>query len=102
MNFIPLKKENCWEAMKCGREPGGARVHELGICPAVIAETLNSVNKGNNGGRICWAVAGTFCDGQVQGTFALKMLTCIKCPFFQRVKDEEGLFDFHFSVEKKE
>ena len=25
---------NCWEVKKCGREPGGAKVAELGVCPA--------------------------------------------------------------------
>lgn len=87
--------------MNCGREPGGPMVEELGVCPAAVAEELTGINGGTNGGRICWAVAGTFCDGQVQGTFAIKILTCIKCPFFQLVKQEEGLFDFHFALEEK-
>ena len=30
-------------------------------------------------GRICWAVAGTFCEGKVQGTFAQKYADCRKC-----------------------
>jgi len=25
---------NCWEFMKCGREKGGAKATDLGICPA--------------------------------------------------------------------
>lgn len=87
--------------MNCGREPGGAKVQELGICPAATAQDLDGINGGKNGGRICWAVAGTLCDGQIQGTFAIKILTCIKCPFFQKVKQEEGIFDFHFSLEEK-
>jgi hypothetical protein len=28
------KKLNCWEVKKCGREPGGVKVKELGVCPA--------------------------------------------------------------------
>jgi hypothetical protein len=32
------KKQNCWEYMKCGREPGGEKVAELGICRAAADE----------------------------------------------------------------
>lgn len=102
MNPFPVEKKNCWEVMNCGREPGGAKVHELGVCLAATSQAFDGINGGHNGGRFCWAVAGTFCDGQVQGTFAVKILTCIKCPFFQQVKQEEGLFDFHFAAETKD
>jgi hypothetical protein len=61
--------ENCWEFMKYGREPGGSRADEFGVCPAATDASFNEINAGRNGGRICWAVAGTFCDNQVQGTF---------------------------------
>jgi hypothetical protein len=33
-----MVKENCREYMSCGREPGGARVHEYGVCPAFKIE----------------------------------------------------------------
>lgn len=85
-----VKKENCWEAKKCGREPGGAKVKELGVCPAVTDKTAHGKNSGQNGGRMCWAVAGTFCGGKVQGTFAQKQLSCMTCEFFKQVKTEEG------------
>jgi len=81
---------NCWEFKKCGREPGGEKVYELGICPAATDKTHNGVNNGINGGRYCWKVAGTYCDGKVQGTFALKVMDCIECDFFKTVKNEEG------------
>jgi sigma-B regulation protein RsbU (phosphoserine phosphatase) len=45
---------------------------------------------GRNSGRACWVVAGTFCKGEVQGTFAQKFSNCAKCEFFHRVRDEEG------------
>ena len=32
------KKQNCWEYMKCGREPEGEKVAELGICRAAADE----------------------------------------------------------------
>ena len=80
---------NCWEVKKCGRQPGGARTAELGVCPAATAN-LSGHNHGAHGGRICWALAGTLCGGQVQGTFAQKMLNCSQCAFFLTVKSEEG------------
>jgi hypothetical protein len=39
----------------------------------------------SNSERYCWRIAGTFCDDDVQGTFAEKALTCSKCEFFLRV-----------------
>ncbi len=83
-------KENCWEFMRCGREPGGERVDEFGVCPAAVDILKNGLNGGKNGGRICWAVSGTFCEGKVQGSFADKRLTCMTCDFFKRVRKEEG------------
>ncbi len=61
------KKLNCWEYMKCGREPGGEKADELGICPAAADSSFDGLNRGKNAGRICWAVAGTFCSGETQG-----------------------------------
>ncbi|MBI4710565.1 MAG: hypothetical protein HY759_05645 [Nitrospirae bacterium] len=84
------KKQNCWEFKKCGREPGGEKVKELGICPASTDATSEGLNEGKNGGRICWALAGTFCGGKVQGSFAQKQVSCMSCDFYKKVKDEEG------------
>lgn len=91
-----VEKMNCWEVMQCGREPGGSKSSELGICPACLDEDADGLNGGRNGGRICWAVAGTFCGGIVQGTFAKKEIICMACKFFKRVKEEEGLANFSF------
>lgn len=85
-----MTKLNCWEFMKCGREPGGRRAFELGICPAATAVELNGTNSGKNGGRACWPVAGTLCGGKVQGIFAIKLPNCMQCPFFRTVGSEEG------------
>ena len=63
---------NCWEFKKCGREKGGAKAKELGVCPAYPDH-----------GKHCAQVAGTLCGGQVQGTFAMKLLNCMKCEFYQ-------------------
>ncbi len=81
---------NCWQFKKCGRELGGARVSDLGVCPAATAIKADGLNHGKNGGRACWAVAGTLCGGQVQGTFATKLGTCLSCDFYDAVLSEEG------------
>ena len=62
----------CWEFKKCGREAGGAKVRELGICPVYP-------DKGND----CARVAGTLCGGQVQGSFAMKLVNCMQCDYFK-------------------
>ena len=82
-------KNNCWEIKNCGREPGGVNVAELGECPAATDERFNGLNSGKNGGRICWSVAGTMCDGVIQGTFAQKRQKCLTCEIFRRFKKEE-------------
>lgn len=82
-------KKNCWEFKGCGREPGGSRVGEDGICPATTTDKLNGVHEGKNAGRACWVVAGTYCGGIVQGTFAKKFDNCVKCDFYNKVKAEE-------------
>lgn len=63
--------KNCWEIRKCGREQGGARATELGVCPAYPDR-----------GHSCWLVAGTLCGDEVQGTFAPKELNCLKCEVY--------------------
>ncbi|MBC8178863.1 MAG: protein kinase [Deltaproteobacteria bacterium] len=87
------KEMNCWEYMKCGREPGGNNAKELGICPASNDGSYDGIHSGKNAGRFCWAVAGTFCGGKVQGSFAEKRASCISCEFFQKVQTEEGIAD---------
>ena len=84
-----MSRLNCWEFKKCGREPGGAKVAELGVCPAAAEVRVDGMNGGKNGGRTCWAVAGTFCGGKVQGTYAAKLLSCIECDFYDLVYEQE-------------
>ena len=84
------EKKNCREYLECGREPGGKNVKELGICPAAAEVRFDGVNGGKFGGRFCWIVSGTYCNGEVQGTFAKKLGDCLKCPFFTEVAKQEG------------
>ena len=82
---------NCWEVKNCGRQPGGAKAAQLGICPASTETRTNGMNHGTNAGRACWALAGTLCGGVVQGTFASKMANCKACEFYNTVRAEEGM-----------
>lgn len=63
---------NCWEFKKCGREEGGAKAQEFGVCSAYPDH-----------GHQCARVAGTLCGGKVQGTFASKLPNCMQCEFYK-------------------
>ena len=93
-----MRKQNCWEFKKCERNPGGKRIGEFGICPASADKSLNTVHGGMNGGRACWAIAGTFCEGTVQGSEAQKQQLCWECDFFNSVRNEEGSSPRGFSA----
>jgi PAS domain S-box-containing protein len=62
----------CWDFTKCGREGGGSKAAELGVCPAWPDH-----------GTSCALVAGTHCGGQVQGSFAQKVDSCASCDFYK-------------------
>lgn len=102
-----MKRMNCWEFQECGREPGGFRVDELGICPVATYTSLDGVNGGTNGGRICWTIAGTYSMDKakhMKGLFARTISSCFHCKFHTKVLTEEGLFDkedAHILVKKK-
>jgi hypothetical protein len=85
-----MNARNCWEYKNCGREPGGLKTRELGVCPAAIERKVNGINKGKNGGRACWVVTGTLCGGRVQGSFATKLGNCMECDFYKLVATEQG------------
>ncbi len=70
---------NCSSDGRKGQEP----------CPAMTETKAHRLNSGNNGGRVCWAVAGTRCHGKVQGTYAEKVLICSDCDFRRTVQEEE-------------
>lgn len=97
-----MAKVNCWEFMKCGREPGGANVEEFGVCPAAVDSRYDGIQGGKNAGRVCWVVVGTMCGGEVEGTFAKKYNDCKKCDFYRKVTSEEQLLSGLFSRISKE
>ena len=82
-------KLNCWEAKRCGREPGGSKAEELGVCPVTTDADLSGGHGGRNAGRACWIVAGSLCGGKIQGTYAKKLNNCWRCEFMNLVKKEE-------------
>ena len=63
---------NCWEILLCGREVGGENAHELGVCPAAEQDF----------GHSCWAIAGTLCGGEIQGSTAIKQNDCMMCKVY--------------------
>jgi hypothetical protein len=85
-----LAKLNCWEFTKCGREQGGLLAEEMGVCHAATVKRMDGINSGKNGGRICWAIAGTLCEGKLEGTHASRSCGCRLCDFYIKVKEEEG------------
>lgn len=84
-----MNKLNCWEFQNCGRQPGGDKVHELGPCRAATEKLLHGANHGVNGGRACWSLEGTICNGEKQGSYAQKLQKCLQCDFFDLVRREE-------------
>jgi len=88
-------KKNCWEIKHCGRELNGDRLKDFGVCPVAMTTKLDGVHGGNNAGRCCWVVAGTYCNGKPQGLFVDKFSTCEQCEVYKLVKKEEYP---HFSL----
>lgn len=86
-------RQNCWEFNKCGREPGGSRTGESGVCPATTAVSCSGIYNGKNGGRMCWAIAGTFAAGRITGAFA-REFSCMNCDFLRTVCKDEDICDF--------
>ncbi len=76
--------------MQCGREPGGCRADDLGVCPAADNPVFNGLHQGKNAGRACWLVAGTFCNNKVQGSFARKKESCKNCEFYKKIHGTAG------------
>jgi|GEM_PF-2171482 len=87
--------KNCWEIRNC-------ELHKNGRLTLIFGECVAS---SENMGHSCWMLAGTFCDGQLQGTAAQKEDKCRKCPVYQLYHRAEGqkgdLVRQHFPEEEK-
>jgi len=93
-----MERLNCWEYKMCGRELGGSREKQLGICPASTYLLLDGTHDGIAAGRACWVVAGTMCGERVSGTFAEKLEDCRACDFREMVESEERDYSIHTSI----
>ena len=82
-------KLNCWEVKKCGRQPGGEKCNDLGICPAATNYDAHGLNDGINGGRACWAIENAICMENCHMTFPQKLGNCLSCDFYEMVRSEE-------------
>jgi hypothetical protein len=85
-----MKKLNCWEFKKCNNKANYDIFAEPGTCPTSSEFCTDNVNGGENGGRACWAIAGTFCAGKVTCIDANKLSSCFECDFYKMVQTEEG------------
>jgi|GEM_PF-1015986 hypothetical protein len=89
-----MKKQNCWEFKRCGRGPDGKN-----DCTVARDHMFNGVHEGMNGGRACWAVAGTGGNAPASGTFAIVLRDCLlRCDFFKLVETEERGSEMGFSA----
>ncbi len=78
---------NCWEYMRCGLRPGVDATDGLS-CSAPTETRLDGIHGGVNGGRACWALAGTTCNGSEQDAFAQKR-ECTSCSFYKVVVQQQ-------------
>ena len=81
---------NCWDFRKCGREPGGERAQEHGVCPTALFEAADGYLGGRMGGKACAFLIGTFCCNLVPGTEPGRLKDCPACDFFNHLKDRHG------------
>ena len=86
--------KNCWEVMACGREKAADGQE---ACPAATDASCNGLNRGSNGGRLCWIIAGTRCGSAPCGLFAKAVRACEDCAFYKQVREEEQRFKFYFN-----
>lgn len=80
----------CWEYKQCGREKGGKKEKEMGVCPAWP-----------NHGYSCASVTGTYCGGVVQESFAKKIANCAKCDFFKSTSYDRESIHSAFEVQEQ-
>ena len=82
-----IRKTNCWEFKKCGRESGGENASEQ-ICPVSIEQKMNGVHHGKNAGRCCWIVVeDIFKSNQKRNT--QRNINCLNCDFYRMVRNDE-------------
>ena len=83
------KRLNCWEFNNCSMQSGDVNINASDICPVITNTSADGLNGGKNGGRICWAIAGTFAD-KSKGIPAKNRFSCMTCDFFKLVEEQES------------
>ena len=84
-----METKNCWKFMKCGRHPEGENINTTGICPVSTEKKYNQTNHGKNTGRCCWQIADTNQVNTLKKSPVFKLIKCLDCDFFKKVKTEE-------------
>ena len=88
-------KINCWEHFKCGREVGNPARRDS-PCNVSLISIHNHINGGENAGRYCWTVEGSYCamnyrnEVSDRGTIDYKETHCDRCEFKKIVMEQEG------------
>ena len=88
-----MNKLNCWEFMKCGKGLSKNGNGKCNSCPVASETSGNALNGGINGGRICWIIAETCDNGEVQCSDLHRKDSCFQCEFRYKVMMEEGLLN---------
>ncbi|MBF0418381.1 MAG: hypothetical protein HQL86_09060, partial [Magnetococcales bacterium] len=90
--FDAGRKKNCWEMVKCGRES---------FCEAGVAEHLDGIFGGKNGGRFCAFIAGTSCKDGLPRPDEEKIKLCASCQFYAELIRDEFNIQINVSKNKK-
>ncbi len=85
-----MKKKQCWEVMECCKHLEDEHICGIGVCPAKLPSEYDGINGGKNGGRFCWAIMGTFGQGNPRCTYSSKIVDCLSCELYIQVEIEEG------------
>lgn len=88
-----MDKLNCWEFMKCGKEPHGAHLKGSAPCPVAVESSAHGLNGGINGGRICWVINDILRQCDVNCSHVHHQSSCFSCEFRYKVTADEGLIN---------
>ncbi|MDH4231675.1 MAG: hypothetical protein OEW04_06555 [Nitrospirota bacterium] len=85
-----MGKINCWEYKKCCSLEDSEGKENFRKCIVPEMTMYDGVHGGKNAGRVCWLIADTTCNSEIQSTFAKKLKHCSVCDFYSHVEKEEG------------
>ena len=85
-----MRKTNCWEYKKCCSLNDGQSKENFRKCLVPGMTMYDGVHGGKNAGRVCWLIADSTCNSEIQFTFTNKLKHCSQCDFYKLVEKEEG------------